>query len=74
MSKKKQNFKSNMYKLSIKQWNPFVGCKHQCIYCKDSFQLQLKRWAKKNCKKCYDFVPHSHPERLTQPLLTKELF
>ena len=60
--------KSNMYKLSVKQWNPFVGCEHKCIYCPSSFQGQLKRWAKKNCCKCYEFTPHAHRERLTQSL------
>jgi len=60
--------KNNMYKLSVNQWNPFVGCRHDCIYCTNSFQRQLKRWAKKNCDECYDFVPHTHPERLNQGL------
>lgn len=60
--------KPNMYKLSIKQWNPFVGCKHDCIYCKSSFQAQLKRWAKKHCSDCYKFIPHQHPERLSREL------
>lgn len=54
----------NMYQLSVKQWNPYVGCEHECIYCKPSFQAQLKRWAKKNCQDCYEFKPHCHPERL----------
>ena len=60
--------KANMYKLSVKQWNPFVGCKHNCDYCAPSFQAQLKRYAKKNCQKCYNFVPHTHPNRLSQNL------
>lgn len=62
--------KSNMYKLSVKQWNPFVGCNFNCVYCRSSFQAQLKRWAgsKKGCKQCYDYDPHFHPERLNQYL------
>lgn len=60
--------KSNMYQLSAYQWNPFVGCNFGCVYCKNSFQAQLKRWAKKNCQKCYNFEPHEHPERLNQSL------
>jgi len=60
--------KNNMYKLSVKQWNPFVGCRHECTYCQSSFQRQLKRWAKKNCPGCYKFTPHTHPERLNQSL------
>ena len=59
---------SNMYPQSIKQWNPFVGCHYQCTYCKRSFQAQLKRWAKNNCRKCYKYIPHSHRERLFQSL------
>lgn len=57
-----------MYNLSVKQWNPFVGCGFGCVYCKPSFQAQLKRWGKNNCEKCYDYTPHEHPERLDQPL------
>jgi DNA repair photolyase len=58
--------KTNMYSLSVAQFNPFIGCKFNCVYCKNSFQSQLKRWAKKNCQKCYNFEPHEHPERLNQ--------
>jgi len=60
--------KTNMYKLSVKQWNPFAGCKHNCIYCVPSFKAQLKRYGKKNCQDCYKFVPHTHPERLANNL------
>ena len=35
--------KNNMYELSVKSWNPFVGCEHDCVYCRSSFQRQLKR-------------------------------
>ena len=57
-----------MYELSVVQWNPFAGCDHDCIYCKSSFQRQLKRWAKKNCPECYEFVPHKHDGRVDQSL------
>jgi len=57
-----------MYSHSVYQWNPFCGCKFDCIYCRNSFQAQLKRWAKKNCQRCYNFEPHEHPERLNQSL------
>jgi hypothetical protein len=60
--------KTNMYKLSVKQWNPWCGCLHGCVYCPSSFQAQLKRWAKKKCCDCYTFKPHGHPERLNQSL------
>lgn len=56
----------NMYKLSVARWNPFAGCGHGCTYCKGSFQLQLKRWARGHCPACYDFTPHQHPERLEE--------
>lgn len=45
-------------------WNIYVGCGFDCTYCKPSFQAQLKRWGKGNCRKCYDYVPHLHMERL----------
>lgn len=60
--------KSNMYPLSKKQLNLQVGCEHGCIYCESSFQLQLKRWAKGQCLKCYMFQPHRHLERMDRPL------
>jgi hypothetical protein len=60
--------RTNMYNKSVKQWNPFVGCSNACKYCRPSFQAQLKRQGKKNCGKCYHFVPHTHPERLDRSL------
>ncbi len=59
--------KTNMYSHSVFQWNPFVGCRFDCIYCKRSFQAQAKR-QKHRCTKCYNYEPHEHPERLTQKL------
>jgi protein gp37 len=57
----------NMYELSVKQWNPFKGCKFDCTYCESSFKRQAKR-QKHNCMDCYEYEPHTHPERLTQSL------
>ena len=62
--KKSTKKKSNMYALSIKQWNPFVGCEFDCSYCESSFQRQAKR-QKQRCLKCYKYTPHTHPDRLT---------
>ncbi|MBW8015106.1 MAG: DUF5131 family protein [Planctomycetes bacterium] len=62
MSKQK-----NMYELSVKQWNVFKGCRFDCTYCESSFKRQAKR-QKRNCMKCYEYTPHTHPERLTQSL------
>ena len=54
--------KSNMY-TNVKTWNPFKGCLFDCEYCKPSFQLQAKR-QKNRCMDCYNFIPHTHPDRL----------
>ncbi len=59
--------KKNMYELSVQQWNPFVGCKHNCVYCVPSFQRQTKRQGNR-CPDCYNFVTHQHPKRLTNYL------
>lgn len=59
---------NNMYVHSVKQWSPFVGCEYGCLYCKSSFQAQLKRYGKQNCSSCYTYTPHTHPERLNQRL------
>lgn len=69
-TKKKVNKKkSNMYPLSLKQWNPFVGCGFDCTYCEASFKRQAKRQMH-NCMKCYKYTPHTHSERLTIPIPT----
>lgn len=54
---------SHMY-ADAKTWNPFKGCEFACSYCVPSFQRQAKR-QKQNCDKCYRYVPHEHPDRLT---------
>jgi len=50
-------------------WNPVVGCFKGCDYC--YARRQAKRF-KQRCQKCYEFVPHLHPERLDQPLKVKK--
>jgi len=59
--------KKNMYQFSAGQWNPFVGCENDCVYCRPSFQAQAKR-QKQNCETCWKFEPHTHPDRLNAPL------
>lgn len=54
---------SRMYK-DVETWNVFKGCNFECEYCKPSFQAINKRI--KSCKKCQDYVPHFHPERLSK--------
>jgi DNA repair photolyase len=54
-------------------WNPFVGCRHNCVYCKPSFQAQLKR-RKHQCLECYNYIPHKHPERLEKIPSAKIIF
>lgn len=55
--------KGNMYGDSVKQWNPFVGCEFDCVYCRKSFQAQMKRQLH-NCMDCYNYRPHFHSTRL----------
>lgn len=56
-----------MYPLSVGQWGPFAGCEFDCSYCRRSFQQQAKR-QKHRCMDCYNYRPHTHPERLEQRL------
>ena len=44
-----------------------MGCKFDCIYCEASFKRQAKRQMY-NCMKCYEYTPHTHPERLNVSL------
>ena len=50
-------------------WSVVVGCTHGCPWC--WARRQAKR-QKHRCQKCYDFVPHYHPERLDEPLRRKK--
>lgn len=52
-----------MYAQNVYFPDVFKGCKHDCVYCKPSFQRQAKR-QKQRCLKCYTFEPHDHFERL----------
>ena len=64
--------KSRMYE-NVKTWNPFVGCRFHCVYCKPSFQRQAKR-RRKWCELCYKYEPHFHPERLQRVPSKKTIF
>jgi len=62
--------KPNMYRENHRSINGFVGCGHNCIYCKPSFQRQMKR---QKCPLCKIFVPHLHIDRLKKtPPKTKQ--
>ena len=52
----------HMYE-NTQTWNPFKGCLFNCLYCKPSFQAQAKR-QKHKCTQCYNYVPHTHEDRL----------
>jgi len=55
---------SNMYP-DTKTWNSFLGCKFDCVYCEKSFKRVLRRVGRNiGCDKCYNYIPHTHPERL----------
>ena len=65
-----------MYVDSKYQWNVFVGCEFECVYCEPSFQKQMKRQKpvidkngkKRGCQYCYEYIPHFHEERLNNRL------
>lgn len=55
-----------MYEVKGKRvptWNPFVGCGYNCSYC---YARAIAKRQKHRCLKCYDFVPHLHPERINK--------
>ena len=45
-------------------WNVTPGCTHGCLWC---WARAILKRQKHRCRKCYDFVPHLHPERLGEP-------
>ena len=53
-------------------WSPLVGCsgKDCAVFTKCWAKYQAKRRLHK-CRDCYDFKPHTHFERLRQPLQIK---
>jgi len=55
---------SNMY-TDFKTWNPFKGCRYDCLYCETSFKLQAKR-QKQRCMDCYTYAPHTHEHQLSK--------
>jgi hypothetical protein len=48
---------------NTKAWNPFKGCRFDCVYCEYGFRLALKV-LNNRCMDCYNYVPHYHLKRL----------
>ena len=67
---KKSSNKDGIYE-DTATWNPFKGCRFDCVYCIPSFQKQAKR-QKNNCEECHDYFPHMHPERLNPEKIPDE--
>jgi hypothetical protein len=71
MNRKEQN----MYR-GVKTWNPYLGCKFDCIYCEPSFKRMLRRVFEcqgGKCIGCRDFLPHEHPDRLLKPFPSEKV-
>jgi len=58
-----------------KSWNPFLGCRFNCIYCFPSFH-SVVAWSgrMKRCILCQTYTPHEHPERLNRIPSKKAIF
>ena len=56
-------------------WNPFVGCKFDCVYCEASYK-KLLRWngSMLKCQSCVAYEPHTHPGRLNRLPSDKVIF
>lgn len=54
--------KSRMYE-DVSTFNPFLGCGFSCSYC---YGRRISARQKHRCDKCYDYIPHAHPERLSR--------
>jgi len=67
--------KRRMYD-NIKTWNPAVGCRFDCIYCRPSFQ-KIVAWSTRrrgeDCEGCLKYAPHEHPKRLSSGIPGKEI-
>lgn len=49
-------------------WNPFVGCTGKdCAVGSNCWARRMAKRMKPKCAKCYEFTPHYHYERFTQP-------
>ena len=47
---------------NTKAWNPFKGCRFDCVYCQYGFRLRLQT-LNNRCTDCYNYVPHYHLKR-----------
>ena len=54
-------------------WNPCVGCRGEgCAVYDVCYARRTAKRFKKRCQSCYEFKPHLHPERLSQPYKVKK--
>lgn len=54
-------------------WSPLVGCTGEgCAVFKNCWARYMKRRRLTKCQLCYEFKPHTHFERLEQPLHVKK--
>ena len=54
--------KGNVY-ADTQTWNPFKGCRFNCVYCGPTFQRQSKRQMH-SWDKCYNYEPNCHEDQL----------
>jgi hypothetical protein len=64
--------KGRMYE-DTKTWNPFVGCKFDCVYCKPSFQKNhYFLMQHQNCGFENPYTPHEHKNQLDMKKIPNE--
>ena len=52
-----------MFGFVKRTWSPICGCMHNCVYC---WARRIARRFKHRCRRCYNFIPHLHEERLNR--------
>ena len=71
MKKKTKNPKNK----DTKSWSLFVGCKFDCVYCKDSYLPMAQMTGRtQHCPRCLTYEPHTHPERFNRKPSDRVLF
>jgi hypothetical protein len=71
MKKKIKNTKTK----NTKSWSLFVGCKFDCVYCKDSYLPMAQMMGRtQHCPRCLTYEPHTHSERFNRKPSERVLF